>query len=159
MRAIRPQRRSHAAPTAAGQPESTSKSSFEEPGTMPTTTMAEAHACTTRLDIHTIVRRLNAHLGATVVAALSGSRDSKLPYRWAKPDGPTPNPKAEERIRTAYRVWTLIADAETEHVARTWFVGSNPVLDETSPVIALREDRIREVTQAAQAFVDDVWSA
>lgn len=124
---------------------------------MPVNSMAEAHAETTRLDIHEVVRRLNSHLGATVVAALAGSRDSKLPYRWAKDT--TPNAKAEERIRTAHRVWTLIADAESDHVARTWFVGSNPILDETPPVMALREDRIRDVARAAEAFINGTWSA
>lgn len=117
-----------------------------------------AHAAATRLDIHTLVRRLNNHLGATAVAALAGVRDSKLPYRWAKPDGPSPQEKAAERLRTAYRVWVMISDSESEHVARTWFLGGNPLLEETSPVLALREDRINDVLQAAEAFINDVWS-
>jgi hypothetical protein len=60
---------------------------------------------TARLDIHDVVRRLNAHLGATLVAALTGSKDRELPHRWAKSDGPVPGPEFERRLRLAYRAW------------------------------------------------------
>lgn len=124
---------------------------------MSVSAMSQAHAETVRLGIHEVVRRMNSHLGATVVAALAGSKDSKSPYRWAKDT--TPQADAEERIRTSHRVWMFIADAESDHVARAWFMGSNPSLGETSPVLALREDRSREVIEAAEAFVNDAWSA
>lgn len=119
--------------------------------------VANGYASTTRMDVHEVVRRLNSHLGATLVAALAGSRDSKLPYRWAKTT--TPNDRAEARIRMAHRVWVLLADAESDHIARSWFIGANPLLDELSPVMALREDKLREVSLAAQAFVEDSWNA
>jgi hypothetical protein len=47
-----------------------------------------AHTRTIRLDIREITRRLNGSLGGTLVASLAGSKDTKLPYRWAKVDGP-----------------------------------------------------------------------
>ncbi|MFC5997601.1 hypothetical protein ACFP6A_02495 [Quadrisphaera sp. GCM10027208] len=121
--------------------------------------MLGAHADTTRLDIHEVVRRMNNHLGATVVAALAGSRDPKAPYRWAKPDGPVPRDDAQDRLRVAHRVWTALADAESEHTARNWFVGTNPLLDERSPVMALRDGLVREVAQAATAFLTGTWTA
>lgn len=124
---------------------------------MSVSAMAQAHAGTVRLGIHEVVRRMNRHLGATVVAALAGSKDSKTPYRWAKDT--TPQAEAEERIRTGHRVWMCIADAESDHVARAWFMGSSPALGETSPVLALREGRTREVIEAAEAFVNDAWIA
>ena len=119
--------------------------------------MVDAHARSIRMDIHEVVRRLNTHLGATAVAALAGSRDSKLPYRWAKET--EPGQGVQERIYTAHRVWVVIADAESDHVARTWFLGNNPILGETSPVLALREGRTKEVTEAAEAFVTGAWHA
>lgn len=118
---------------------------------------ATAYNETIRLDIHEVVRRLNSHLGATMVAALSGSRDSKLPYKWAKTT--VPNDNAEQRIRLAHRLWRMIADAESDHIARAWFRGANPVLGEVSPTIAIREGRFTEVVSAANAFVDGSWSA
>lgn len=122
---------------------------------MPVNAVVDTFASTTRMDIHEVVRRMNSHIGATLVAALAGSRDSKLPYRWAK--STTPSNEAEARIRMAHRVWTLIADAESDHVARAWFIGANPLLDEESPVMALREDGLRDVSLAAQAFLEDTW--
>lgn len=123
---------------------------------MSVSAMDQAHSGTVRLGIHEVVRRMNNHLGATAVAALAGSKDSKAPYRWAKET--TPHAGAEDRIRTGHRVWVFIADAESDHVARAWFMGSNPALGETSPVLALREGRNREVIEAAEAFVNDAWN-
>lgn len=119
-------------------------------------TVTGAYNETIRLDVHEIVRRLNSHLGATIVAALSGSRDSKLPYKWAKTT--TPNEEAEQRIRLAHRLWWTISDAESDHIARAWFRSINPALGEVSPVIAIREGRFDEAVQAATAFVEGAWS-
>lgn len=113
------------------------------------------HAETVGPDIHEVVRRLNTHLGATVVAALSGSRDSKLPYKWAK--STLPNPKVRERLEFAHRIWKMLADAESDHVARTWFHGTNPVLN-ISPVIAIREGKFTEVSGAANSLITGSWS-
>jgi hypothetical protein len=106
-----------------------------------------------------VVRRLNGHLGATLVAALAGVRDAKLPYRWAKPDGPTPNADAEVRLVAAHRVWLMLSDAESEHVARSWFIGANPLLDEIAPFMVLRDGNPTQVVRAAEAFIDGTWSA
>lgn len=107
-------------------------------------------------DIHEIVRRLNAYLGTTVVAALARSRDSRSPRGWA--EDVTPALDAEQRIRAAYRVWVMISDSESEETARAWFVGKNPILDGTSPVLALREGCAGDVTAAAVALLGGAWS-
>jgi hypothetical protein len=126
---------------------------------VPTEAVVSGHQETIRMDVHELVRRLNSHLGATLVAALAGVRDSKLPYRWAKPDGPTPNGEAEARLQMAHRVWLLLADAESDHVARSWFIGANPLLDEVPPYMALRAGEGHSVMRAAEAFIDGSWSA
>lgn len=113
------------------------------------------HGETARLDIHELVRRLNSHLGPLLVASLSGSKDSKLPYKWAKPDGPTPGPAFQKRLQLAHRIWLAVADAESEAIARAWFIGGNPILDEDTPITALREDRHKEASQALSAFLED----
>jgi len=127
--------------------------------TTDTQALVEIFHDTTRLDIHELTRRLNNHLGATAVAILAGSRDSKLPYRWAKDSGPVPNDSAQNRLRTAHRVWGMIADAESDHTARAWFVGLNPLLNEVSPLMALREDKLKDVIDAAKAFLAGTWTA
>jgi hypothetical protein len=119
--------------------------------------MVAAHHDTSKLGIHEVVRRLNRHLGATLVATLSGSKDPKAPYRWAREDGNTPSESASQRLRAAHRIWTVLADAEGEHTTRAWFVGLNPLLEEDSPVMALREGHIKEVISAADMFLADEW--
>ena len=52
-------------------------------------------------------------------------------------------------------MWAQIAPQETEHVARAWFIGANPFLDEDTPLTAIRDDRARQVVAAATAFVED----
>jgi hypothetical protein len=90
------------------------------------------------MSIHEVARELNAGLGPTLVAALTGSKDRKLPIRWAHADGPEPGTAFRRRLLLAHRVWTLIAPGETAEVARAWFIGANPFLDEDTPLTAIR---------------------
>jgi len=121
---------------------------------MPTSTIACSHAKTARLDEHELARRLVMHLGATLVAVLAGVRDAKLPHKWAKSDGPTPRPESLRRLQTAHRAWSDISDAEGEHVARLWFIGTNPHLGEEIPPVAIANDRHKEVFAAVRLFLD-----
>ncbi|GGF31648.1 hypothetical protein [Subtercola lobariae] len=122
------------------------------------TDTSSAHTRSLKLDIREITRRLNGALGATLVASLAGSKDLKLPYRWAKAEGPTPKDEATRRLQFAYEQWTRLAEAEGEHVARAWFIGANPWLGYETPVTAIREDRFTEAGTAAQAVIDDTFS-
>lgn len=122
---------------------------------MATNAVTKGHIETTRMGIHDVARELVDALGPTLVAVLAGVRDRKLPNKWAQPEGPTPRDEAHSRLRTAHRVFRAIKDEENEYVARAWFIGLNPLLDETSPVVALNEGREREVIEAALRFVED----
>ncbi|MFZ4892852.1 hypothetical protein ACL9RL_00220 [Plantibacter sp. Mn2098] len=117
-----------------------------------------AHARTARLDVREITRRLNAALGATLVAALAGSKDRSISNRWAKVDGPVPKPETVRRLQFAYRQWEQIAQAESEHVARMWFISANPLLGEETPIDAIREDRFKETAAAVEFMVDDSFA-
>lgn len=120
---------------------------------METLTPTAQHSRTLRMNIHEVVRELNASLGPTLVAALSGSKDRKLPIRWAKPDGPEPRMDAARRLMFAHRQWGLLAAADGDHVARQWFVGGNPRLGEDTPITAIREDRHQDVVEAIDTFI------
>ena len=122
------------------------------------THVATAHTRTIKLDVREIVRRLNGSLGGTLVASLAGSKDAKLPYRWAKADGPAPKNEAMRRLQFAYEQWTMLAEAEGEHVARAWFIGANPWLEYDTPITAIREDRFKDTGKATQAVLDDSFS-
>lgn len=118
----------------------------------PVDSFIDQHAETTRLSSHELVRRLNSQLGSTLVATLAGVRDRKLPYKWAGVDGPIPRDEALGRLQVAHRVWQLISDADNAYVARAWFIGANPRLDEHSPVMKLRDGDLQGVLAAAKAF-------
>lgn len=100
-----------------------------------------------------IVRELISSLGPTLVATLSGSRDRALPLRWAKDGGPEPDSDAARRLVFAHRQWVLLAAAEGVDVARQWFIGGNPLLQEETPLTAIREDRHSDVAEAVRAFL------
>lgn len=42
-------------------------------------------------------------------------------------------------------------------LARAWFTGANPWLDDDAPATAIREGRLKEVGYAAQAQIDETW--
>lgn len=120
--------------------------------------LVETHEQATRTPIPQLVLELNNHLGATLVATLAGIGDRKLPYRWAKDDGPTPGDEAQRRLLAAYRVWLALAKTESDHTVRAWFIGANPFLGEVPPVMALREGLITETVNAADRFLSGDWS-
>lgn len=111
-----------------------------------------------RLGIREVIRRLNAGLGSTLVGGLAGSTVQGISLEWQKFDGPEPSPEAQQRLRLAHRVWRLVVGAEGEHVARLWLTGSNPWLNEDSPLDAIRELRAKDVVQAAEALVEGRFS-
>lgn len=121
-------------------------------------TVSNTYERTIRLDIREIVRRLNAALGGTLVSAMAGSKDTKISHKWAKESGPQPRPEAIKRLVFAYEQWQQVSDAEGEHVARVWFIGANPALDDDTPVNAIREGRYKEVRRAARNLVDDAFT-
>lgn len=114
----------------------------------------QAHDATVRLGSREVVRQLNSHLGPTLVAALAGVKDRGLPSKWARPDGPNPRPAAGTRLLKAHTLFFSIASSESEHIARAWMIGSNPLLDDDTPITAIREDRFKDVTAAATAFLE-----
>lgn len=111
-----------------------------------------AHASTMRMDIHEVTRRLVAHLGPTAVSLLAGAKSSKMSSRWAHSDGPVPRTEAQRRLLAAHRAWEQISLAENDYVARNWFIGANPRLDERSPLEVLRDGDDQAVLTAALAF-------
>lgn len=113
---------------------------------------------TNELGIREIVRRLNAGLGPTLVAGLAGSKDRRISHKWAKEDGPEPNQAAVRHPMAAIRLWTELSEAHGEHEARLWLIGSNPWLEEDSPVEAIMEDRYKETRAAANAMLTGRFS-
>lgn len=116
--------------------------------------LVDKHRDTVRQDIHETTRQLVARLGMTATSYLAGARDSKQSSRWAKAGGPEPRQDALERLLMAHRVWSAISVAESDYVARNWFVANNPRLEERSPLDALRSGDLGLVLAACRAFLD-----
>ncbi|MGF9662851.1 hypothetical protein AAIH25_13360 [Arthrobacter crystallopoietes] len=101
-----------------------------------------------------VVRELADSLGPTLVAALTGNRVRLSADDWVMEDGPEPDENEAERLRCALEQWNLLAQAENPDTARAWFVGANPMLEDESPVTAIREGRFEEVRRAARSYMD-----
>ena len=109
----------------------------------------------TQLDVREVVRRLNAALGGTLVSTLAGAKDTNAAYEWAEEGGAQPGAEIVKRLMFTYEHWQKVAEAESEDLARVWFIGANPWLDYETPVMAIRSDRLKDVSRAAQALIDD----
>ncbi len=120
----------------------------------PDTELVKDFDDTIRLNRHELVRQLISHLGPTLVATLANVRDRKLPHKWAQADGPEPRDESFSRLLAAHRVWKMISAAESDSVARAWFIGANPRLGEKAPVMCLREGDSQGVLSAGKAFVE-----
>jgi hypothetical protein len=116
--------------------------------------VTKTHSVAIRTNTHELVRQLNNHLGPTLVATLANVRDRKLPHKWAKDDGPEPRSDSYSKLLVAHRIWAMLSAAESDSVARAWFIGANPRLDEEAPVMCLRNGREQDVIGAAKAFVE-----
>lgn len=93
-----------------------------------------------REDLQELAEQLNVHLGPTLVAALAGASSKDVTEQWAASKEPQIGPKEAARLRIAYEVWDLVCEAESEDVARAWFIGANPLLEGNTPLTAIRED-------------------
>ena len=114
--------------------------------------LADPHERTIRQGIHETARQLVAHLGPTAVSYLAGAKDRRSATNWSKAGNQTPRDPARARLLTAHTAWGLIAEADNEYVARNWFIGTNPRLDDRSPIEALRDGELDRVAAAARAF-------
>lgn len=116
--------------------------------------LIETHEETLRLGVHEVARRLVSHLGGTAVSYLGGAKDSKQSYAWASAQGSNPHQDTTQRLIVAHRIWSMISNAESDYVARNWFIAANPRLGEVDPLTVLRDGNLKGALAAAVAFVD-----
>ena len=119
----------------------------------PTERATAAHLRTTRLAFSDIAETLQDVLGQKLTAHIAGLTDTKAIGEYAR-GGREPRHDVEARLRLAYQVFQVIVDSDSDHVARAWFIGLNPQLDDDTPADAIREGRLKDVLAAARAFVD-----
>lgn len=106
--------------------------------------------------IEDVAAYLEEMFGRKLVAFMCNLKDPKAVGRWAKGER-TPRLESESRLRTIYLVlWAL--NAESPDVARAWFIGMNPDLDDATPAECIRDKRFRDVMGAARSYASGAWS-
>lgn len=112
----------------------------------------KAHRTTTLLSIADIARVLQDTLGTKLTAYIAGVTDARMVTKWV--NGTQPAEDRARLLRDTHQIFQIILQAEDEYVARAWFIGMNPNLDDEAPADALREGRVKDVVAAARAYAD-----
>ncbi len=111
-----------------------------------------AHDHAMSLPITEVVRELADLLGATTVAVIAGVSETRAVSQWMTGR----EPQRPHVLRFALQISRMIAPAGDREFARAWFHGSNPRLNDSSPMLLLREKLLAEVqgpiVAAARAF-------
>lgn len=81
--------------------------------------------------------------------------DSKTATRWANGTTVDIRVSNETVLRAFYEIVCLISITESRAVARAWFIGMNPELDDVSPAETLHGGKIAEVYAAAHSFISE----
>lgn len=116
-----------------------------------TTRRAAAHRRAVSSDVPALTRALQEHLGQSLLAVIVKTQPRTI-SRWIA--GTSRPPAAKERVlRDVSQVFDLITTVDTPRVARAWFMGMNPQLDDVSPAEVLADGDARAVMAAARAYV------
>ncbi|MBV8667649.1 MAG: hypothetical protein JOZ28_00420 [Candidatus Eremiobacteraeota bacterium] len=94
----------------------------------------DAHAHAMSLPIQDVVKELTDLLGATNVAVIGGVTETRAVQQWTTDR----EPQRAHVLRFALQIATMIAAVADRDLARAWFHGSNPHLDDAVPLMMLR---------------------
>lgn len=111
-----------------------------------------AHTHAMSLPISEVVRQLVDLLGATNVAAIGGVSEVRAVEQWILGR----KPQHAHVLRFALQIATMIASGTERELARAWFHGCNPHLEDAIPLLLLRDVPLPEIQgklmAAARAF-------
>jgi hypothetical protein len=86
------------------------------------------------------------------VAVIGGVNETRAVQQWTQDR----EPQRQTQLRFALQLATMICKTADTEVARAWFHGSNPHLDDKVPALMLRnepmEQNQRKMMEAARAF-------
>ena len=112
----------------------------------------DAHAYAVELGISDIAAALQSQLGQALLGVIVNKTERTL-TRWTKAAVRPPH-TSEQLLRDTFQVFELLTSAKSGDLARAWFMGMNPQLDDESPAEALSTGRARDVMAAARAFIN-----
>ena len=97
--------------------------------------------------IQEVVSQLCAMLGAPAVAAVGGVGETRAVAQWMSGRAP----QRPHVLRFALQIALMISHPDDGEVARAWFNGSNPHLNDEVPITLLRTRPLHEVQAALLA--------
>ena len=112
----------------------------------------DAHGHAMEIPIQAVVSELIDRLGAPLVAVIGGVGETRAVLQWTK----SRTPQRQNALRFALQLATMIARMSDPEMARAWFEGSNPQLDDAVPALILRDRPLADVQSslmtAARSF-------
>jgi len=101
----------------------------------------DSHSHAMETPIAEVVKELVALLGLTVVALIGGVSETRAVQQWMSGR----KPQRPNVLRFALQLATMIAAQADGEMARAWFEGSNPHLDDATPALMLRNSELVDV--------------
>lgn len=103
----------------------------------------DAHDEAMGLPLVEVVGRLVDHLGLPTVAAIGGVNETRAVRLWMQHGGRAP--QRPHVLRFALQLASMVASDADGDVARAWFQGCNPHLEDQVPAVMLREQPLQEI--------------
>lgn len=100
-----------------------------------------AHGHAMEIPIQAVVAELVDLLGAPLVAVIGGVSETRAVMQWISDRAP----QRPNVLRFALQLGTMIARTKDREMARAWFEGSNPQLDDAVPALLLREKPLGDI--------------
>lgn len=111
------------------------------PASTPQLGAVDAHEHAMSLPIREVVKELVELLGATTVAAIGGVQETRAVNEWLT----SRLPQRPNVLRFTLQIATMIAAGTDRELARAWFHGTNPRLDDGVPAYMLRDRPLAEI--------------
>jgi|SRR5580698_525829 hypothetical protein len=116
-------------------------------------TASQAHNEAMSLPMPQVIANLVELLGATAVAAIADVKETRAVQQWVTGQR---EPQRPHVLRFTLQLTLMMCNLTSRELARAWFHGANPVLDDRVPLILLRDRPLEEVQfslmAAARAF-------
>ena len=118
-------------------------------------TASQAHAEAMSLSMPEVVERLVELLGATAVAAIMGVKETRAVQQWVSGQR---EPQRPHVLRFALQLTLMICNLKSRELARAWFHGVNPAIDDQVPIALLRDEPLENIQfilmSAARTFAE-----
>lgn len=111
---------------------------------------SDAHQEAMALPLGAAVQQLVDLLGATAVASIGGVRETRAVQQWITGER---EPQRPHVLRFALQLALMTSGLASRDIARAWFHGSNPRLDDQVPIVLLRDQPLESIQVPLMAAV------